>query len=167
MNEPKTNEECCPLCQMMDEYSGMKLAVPYDEIVKAGVELPPANTITDEEISRTLDRLISALAGINVCVTSTDHLSDRELYELLCEDLLREMTEIFPGSETGATTIDIIGGCSNEDIQTYLTYYADDETRELWAKDWPEDPLPEKKPRPHDRDRFLPTLETLLIPAGH
>lgn len=167
MNEIEREEECCPLCRMLEETEGMRMAVPYDEIVRAGVGLPPAEVMSDEALSRTLDRLISGLAGINICVTSTDHLSDRELYRLLCDQLLREPMEIFFGSERGVTTIDVIGGCSQEDIEIYLTYYADDETRTRWAKDWPEDPLPEKKPRPYDRDRFLPTLYTLVEKEGH
>ncbi len=167
MKELEREEQCCPLCQMLEETEGIRLSVPYDEIVGAGVELPPAEEMSDAEVSRTLDRMIEALAGMNVCVTSTDHLSDRELYRRMCDDVLREPTEVFPGSELGVTTIDIIGGCSEEDIQVYLTYYADDETREMWASDWPEDPLPEKKPHPYDRDRLLPTLYTLLGKGGH
>lgn len=168
MNNFEPEEETCPLCLMLRETEGLRFAVPYEEIVRRGVSLPPAELLTDDQLARKIDELIGALAGLRLCVTSTDHLSDRQLYELLCGDLLREVMEICPESENGAITIDVIGGCSNEDIEVYLTYYADDDTREQWAVDFPDDPMPEKKPRPYDRDRFLPNLETLIAErSGH
>jgi hypothetical protein len=43
------------------------------------------------------------------------------------------------------------------------TYYADDETRETWAKDFEDMEIPPKKPLPWDRDRTLPTIESILM----
>ncbi|MDX1584907.1 MAG: hypothetical protein R3338_15020 [Thermoanaerobaculia bacterium] len=163
MKKQERDEEYCPLCLMLEEAEGLRIAVPYDEILKGGISLPPADLMTDTQIAKKIDELVAALAGLRICLMSTDHLSDRELYQALCDDILREPMEICPGSENGAITIDIIGGCSNEDIETYLTYYADEETREIWTKDFPDDPLPEKKPRPYDRDRFFPTMEMLVM----
>ena len=167
MNELERDEEECPLCRMLEEEGGMNLTVPYDEMLKLGLQLPPAEMLSDDDIGRKIDAIIGVLATLNVCITSTDHLSDRELYRLLCDDILRERVETYPRSERAVTTIDLIGGGSEEDIAVYLTYYADQETRERWVRDFPDDPMPEKKQKPFDRDRFLPDLHTLVGGGGH
>ncbi len=79
----------------------------------------------------------------------------------------KRRSRLYPLSESAVVTIDLIGGCSEQDIGTYLTYYADEETREQWSKDFPDDPMPEKKAKPFDRDRFLPDLYTLHGRGGH
>lgn len=57
------------------------------------------------------------------------------------------------------THIDILGGCSDEDILLQMKYYADDEEREEWAKDFPDFEMPAKEELPYDRDRFLPRAD--------
>ena len=157
----------CPLCRMIDEQEGMKLAIPYDEIIRRGIPLPPVELLSDAEVEKRIDQIIEVLVSLNVCIDSTDHLSDRELYRLLCDETLRQPTETYPESERAVTTISLIGGGAEDDIEIYLTYYADDETRAQWSEDFPDDPMPEKKPKPYDRDLFLPTLETVLTSKGH
>jgi len=56
---------------------------------------------------------------------------------------------------SGHWYISPIGSCSEEDNEIYLRYYADDEYREQWHRDFG-DPLPPKEKPPYDRDRFLP-----------
>ena len=86
----------------------------------------------------------------------TDHLSDRELYEYLYNDGLREEAVLFPENPSYAYMIDLIGSGSEEDNQTYLKYYADEEHRKQWAFDWPDDVIPEHEDPPFDRDQYLP-----------
>ena len=66
---------------------------------------------------------------------------------------------LFPDDVDFGCHLDPIGGFSEEDIKIYLKFYADDEIRERWRKDFPEDVIPDKDTPPYDRDRFLPTHE--------
>jgi hypothetical protein len=43
----------------------------------------------------------------------------------------------------------------DDDSETYLRYYADEETRERWAREFG-CVLPPKEKLPYDRDRLLP-----------
>lgn len=137
--------------------------VPLDVLAERGVMMPPSADLDDRALSRTLWQTIAAMASIGIYLESTDHLSDRQLYDFLREDALRELTLLFPDDPAHGEHIDPIGGCSEEDIQIYLRYYADDETRDQWAKDFPGDPLPRKETPPFDRDRLLPTHEERLF----
>jgi len=58
----------------------------------------------------------------------------------------------------------VIGGFSDEDIRTYLTYYADEDERESFRPGF-EGEFPVSLPRPYDRDRFLPTRENQIASA--
>jgi hypothetical protein len=91
-----------------------------------------------------------------VFVEQTDHLSDRELYTHLWTESLREETKATALNANSAYHIQILGGCSEEDMQLYLKYYAEDDFCEQWQKDWPNDPIPAHEDPPYDRDRLLP-----------
>jgi hypothetical protein len=126
------------------------------EILRAdGIDLPPADELDDAALTAKLWEVIHALAARNTFLSSTDHLSDRELYTHLVEECFHEITKdlVAPRWVHG---IDILGGGSEEDIELYLRYYADDDTRARWAKDWPNHPMPPKEQPPYDRDRHLP-----------
>jgi len=58
--------------------------------------------------------------------------------------------------EDSACHMSPLGGCSEEDTQLYLKYYADEEWRCDWQKQYPEETLPDHEDPPYDRDRFLP-----------
>lgn len=89
----------------------------------------------------------------------TDHLSDRQLYEELWGEILREPTVLMPDNPDFACHIDMTGSGSEEHILLYLKYYADERARRIWKEDWPEDPVPEHEEPPYDRDRHLPQAE--------
>ena len=105
----------------------------------------------DEELAKRLSTLIDALSSIGVFVTSTDHLSDRQLYEFLFAQLGGHMA-LLPNS---SVVIDVIGGGSEEDNRLYLRYYATDEDRARWKEQFPEYELPPRQSPPYDRDRSL------------
>ncbi|MBX9582572.1 MAG: hypothetical protein K2X87_19880, partial [Gemmataceae bacterium] len=109
-----------------------------------------------DALAAKLWEVIHALAARNVFLHSTDHLSDRELYDHLVEESLHEVTKDIPARPGWTQHIDMIGSGSEEDIELYLRYYADDDRRRRWAADWPKHPMPPKEPRPCDRDRLLP-----------
>jgi len=51
---------------------------------------------------------------------------------------------------------DFFSSGSNEDNFLYLKYYADEEERQRWSQDWPDDVVPPHESLPYDRDSQLP-----------
>src|SRR6187401_1867626 len=92
-------------------------------------------TLSDSELTALLWKIIEGLADIGVYLTSTDHLSDRELYTVLWQDTLIQEHPIVPDEFQMMTHIDLLGGWSNEDMRTYLKYYADDQERARFASE--------------------------------
>jgi len=122
----------------------------------AGLEVPAPETLDDDALQIKLKELIDRMASVGAYVLHTNHLSDRDLYDYLYHDALREETVLFPENPRYAYMIDLTGSGGEDDNATYLKYYADEEYRRQWAHDWPDDPIPEHEEPPFDRDRFLP-----------
>lgn len=102
---------------------------------------------------------------LHMFLYSTDHLSDRELYEELWHEVLREKNPVITINENSACHIDLVSSGSEEDNELYLRYYADEETRHRWAKDWPNDVMPTHEAPLYDRDRHLPTRDQCQFKA--
>jgi hypothetical protein len=126
---------------------------PIDVLRANGVEIPDEDSLDDAALHERLWILIHAMAGIGMYLESTDHLNDRELYRHLVTEALVEET-MLPLSANGAWHLSPIGGCSEEDLEVYYRFYADEEDRRLLAVDGVE--LPPHETLPHDRDRLLP-----------
>lgn len=99
-------------------------------------------------MTRELTNLIWNLADLSIYIDSVDHLSDRELYTELLE-FCDEPNMFFPGNKRACCGWSPIG--SGEDEDTYLRYYADDETRKRWVRDFkvilpPKEALPYPRP---------------------
>ena len=127
-------------------------------LANSGIEVPSADQLDDKRLSIKLQEIIYGMAYVGAYLLHTNHLSDRELYEFLCGYLTEEVV-IFPENPDYAYIIDVIGGVesgSNEDIQMYLKYYANEQQRVKWGHDWPGDKIPKHEDPPFDRDRFLP-----------
>lgn len=122
----------------------------------AGLAVPAPETLDDDALKIKLKELIDRMASVGAYVLHTNHLSDRDLYNYLYHDALREETVLFPENPSYAYMIDLTGSGGEDDNHTYLKYYADEEYRRQWAHDWPDDPMPEHEEPPFDRDRFLP-----------
>jgi hypothetical protein len=134
----------------------------------SGVEIPPAETLNWTSPSTydfntplygggsKLREVVTKMAGLGAYLLHTNHLSDRELYEYLYNDGLREEAVLFPENPSYAYMIDLTGNGSDEDNLIYLKYYADDEHRKQWARDWPGDPMPPHEDPPFNRDLSLP-----------
>lgn len=139
------------------EYESAAPISLFTMLANAGFDLPAWDQLgTDRELAVKLKELIERLATFGAYLLHTNHLSDRELYEYLYTDGLREEVVLFPENPSYAYVIDLTGSASDEDNNAYLRYYADDEYRRQWAFDWPTDPMPDKATPPYDRDRFLP-----------
>jgi len=132
-----------------------------EQLEKAGLKLPPPGGLKDEELPALLKTIFERMAARHMYVTSTNHLSDRELYERLYSDVLKEempeMPELPAGG--GGWCFDMIGSGSEEDTALWLRYYADEETRQRWRKDYPDEKIPPHEDPPHARDRTLPQME--------
>ena len=124
------------------ENSGMNITAP------AGLD--------EESLTIKLNQVIERMAELGAYLLHTDHLSDRELYEYLYVEGLREEAVLFPENTSYAYMIDLTGSGSEEDNQTYLQYYANENQRDQWSRDWPDDSIPPHVDPPFDRDRHLP-----------
>jgi hypothetical protein len=122
----------------------------------SGLEVSAPDTLDKDTLRIKLKELIERMSTLGAYVFHTNHFSDRELYDYLYHDALREEAVLFPENPSYAYMIDLTGSGSEEDNQTYLKYYADEEYRRQWAHDWPDDVIPEHEDPPFDRDRFLP-----------
>jgi hypothetical protein len=148
------------------EYEEAPFTTNFDQLEKAGVSLPAPESLNDQELTEKLWEVIHKLALFQVFIEQTDHLSDRELYTHLWTDSLREETKMLPEAANSAWHIQPLGGCSEEDNQLYLKYYADDDWRRHWHEDWPDDPIPEHEDPPYDRDRLLPKPDYGVASSG-
>lgn len=122
----------------------------------SGFNVPAPESLADDALKIKLKEIIDRMASVGAYLLHTNHVSDRDLYEYLYNDALREETVLFPENPSYAYMIDLTGSGSEDDNQTYLKYYADADYRRQWAHDWPDDPMPEHEEPPFDRDRFLP-----------
>jgi len=122
----------------------------------SGLEVPAPETLDDDALKIKLKEIIDRMATVGAYLLHTNHVSDRDLYEYLYNDALREETVLFPENPSYAYMIDLTGSGSEDDNQIYLKYYADADYRRQWAHDWPDDPMPEHEEPPFDRDRLLP-----------
>jgi hypothetical protein len=127
--------------------------IPIEFLRARGIDIPALAPNDDAELRAKLRELIDEMSEIGIVVESIDHLSDRELYRYLVDDALLVET-VLSSPVAGTWHISPIGGCSNEDIGIYLRYYADDDDRERWHREFG-DPLPPKEEPPYGRDRFL------------
>ncbi len=129
-------------------------ATDFERLIAAGVDLPPPDAMNDAEVTAKLWQVIRELAGMNVFLSETDHLSDRELYALLWHRVLRE--EGSANTNGWVTHVGLVSTGSEEDTRLYLKYYADEKWREWWQADFPDDRIPAHEAPPYSRDRVLP-----------
>src|SRR5437870_2934719 len=94
------------------------------QLAQDGVELPPPNELDDQQLSKKLWELLDRLAARHVFVTSTNHLSDRDLYAQLWNESLREEVPDMQFGDGGAWHIDLLGSGCEEDNYLYLKHYS-------------------------------------------
>jgi hypothetical protein len=125
-------------------------------LTRLGHEFPSPEALQGRMLADKLWELIEAMASIDVYIESTDHLSDQELYTYLWRQALREEVPDISCDGESAWHLDPLGGCSADDLQLWLQYYADEGQREDFAREMDGQSLPEHKDPPYDRDRHLP-----------
>ncbi len=131
----------------------------FDQLVQGGMELPAPEELDDSQLTAKLWEVIRGMAMLRMFLYNTDHLSDRELYQELWHEVLQEGIPNMPRNENSACHIDLVSSGSEEDSELYLRYYADEEERQRWANDWPDDVMPAHEMLPYDRDRYLPSRD--------
>ncbi|MDA2933185.1 hypothetical protein MYX82_02455 [Acidobacteria bacterium AH-259-D05] len=112
------------------------------------------DTLNQQELSKALWRLIEELAADRVILCHTDHLSNRDLYTLLYEEVHGDLGDEILLEETYCH-FDLVGSGSSEDTELYLKHYADEADREDFRQRWDE-PIPDHEDPPYHRDRYLP-----------
>src|SRR6266853_5058582 len=122
----------------------------------AGQDVPPPDELDDTQLHTRLWEVINRMASLGAYLHNTNHLSDRELYSYLYHDALREPTVLFPENPGYVYGLDLLGSGGDEDMQIYMRYFADEEYRQSWAKDFPDFEMPPHKVPPFDRDKDLP-----------
>ena len=135
------------------EFESAAKSRPIDHLKKAGIPVTEPGELEDGAVHSALWEVLQGLAELHMFFTSTDHLSDRELYQKLWNDVLLQPTEMFSPEGHGAWHYDL---CESGQEDAYLRYYADDFEREEWSGNFPDENLPPKESLPYDRDRFLP-----------
>jgi hypothetical protein len=135
----------------------------FQQLTEAGLELPEPDAMQDEVLRSKLWEVTGALGRMQVFISQTDHLSDRELYTLLWRDVLREEVPMLSDAPGSAWHVDLLGGWSETDTDLYLKYYADEDWRQHWLEEFPDDDMPAHENPPYDRDRHLPQPDGPLI----
>jgi len=63
---------------------------------------------------------------------------------------------LFPENPSFVYGLDVLGSGSDEDMQLYMKYFADNAHRKRWAKEFPDFEMPPHQDPPFDRDKNLP-----------
>lgn len=118
------------LCELMYDNEEAPEVTARELLDARGIVLPPAASMDDESLSKALRELIDELARMRTFLEFTDHLTDRELYELLLDEVLSVPEREVPlctGSNTHIDISDALEGERREEIMD--AYYDDDGVR--------------------------------------
>ncbi len=122
-----------------------------------GVRLRTPADLASNQWAGCLWELIYALAAAGIFLHSTDHLSDRDLYQWLHDRWLSRSSSLHPdGKAHRDCVVTPIEAASQGENELWLKHYADEEERRFWREAFPEDVVPEHEWPRHDRDRWLP-----------
>jgi hypothetical protein len=121
--------------------------LPISKWFEPELELPPPDKLDDEQLRRLLWQTIERLYSQRVVLDFTDHLSDRELYCLILRDILPspEKKLDLPRNYLHWHFLD-----DEAQPEVWLTFYASDEEREIWASETRQ-PLPPRRTPPYPR----------------
>ena len=138
------------------DYERAEMVTHKELLARDGVALPAPDELSDEELALKLIEVIHTLADHHIFLENTNHLDDRALYTYLYADVLEESGPILPPDNPMNCHVDLVGSGSDEHVQLWLAYYADEDTRREWATDFADIDIPPHQDPPYDRDRHLP-----------
>ena len=150
--------------RQMLEYETSEPIAPFTLLQNAGITITAPEQLDDAALSAKLNELIHQLASVGIYLQRTNHLSDRELYEFLYNDELRNEARLFPENPNYAYIINLAGldldslimTGGSVDVRFYLMYYATKKERKHFARAFPELSIPPRRNPASDRDRFCP-----------
>ena len=116
-------------------------ALPIASWFTPVLELPPPDSMDDEQLSVTLHETAERLFSQKVVLRQTDHLTDRELYKIIYRDILPccEKKVELPGKFLEWRCV--------EDNDTWLRYYADAVDRRRFQEEYEVDLPPSETPK--------------------
>ncbi len=121
--------------------------LPICEWFQPPLQLPAPETLNDQQLRELLHASIQKLFEQQVVLDFTDHLTDRQLYCLICRDILPSHEKRLQ-RENNYLHWDC---ASTEDDPTlWLRYYASEEERQAWAEETGEF-LPALEDPPYER----------------
>jgi len=145
--------------QSVLDYETAPVTTDFDLLTGDGINLPPPEQLTADELTAKLWQVIRQLAHRRVFLERTNHLSDRELYAQLWGKCLRDEHPDLPVDESNAWHIDLLGGRTEQDILLEHQYYASDDERRDWLESFPDYAMPAHVNPPYVRDQYLPRAE--------
>ena len=103
-------------------YESTEETTMFRKLTEEGVLLPPAEKLTDQELSAKLWQIIRKMVELGHFLHATDHLNDRQLYvRLTTETFLQPFADMPVGA--GTWHIDCTSTGSDEDTDAYLRAY--------------------------------------------
>ena len=128
--------------------------VPIYQWFAPELRLPSPDHLSDRELRDVLWETIHKLFDKRIVLDFTDHLSDRELYRVIYRDILPSHEKKIDSPHNY-----LHWDCADAggDPETWLRYYATAEEREDWAEDLPA-PLPPHEAPPYPRQLPRRTL---------
>jgi hypothetical protein len=155
------SEDCPPglaesFWQHVVNYEKAPWTSSFQCLLEGGVALPTPEELSDDDLTAKLWEVVHHLEKRRTFLSTTDHLSDRELYTYLWSHVLHEAYKDMPFDPYSAHQIDLLSSGSDEDTFLYMKYFADADYRNQWMTDFPDYGMPDHVQPPFDRDRRLP-----------
>lgn len=120
--------------------------LPISKWFEPELVLPQPESIDASSLRQVLSDTLYKLYSKRIVLEFTEHLSDRQLYCLIYRDILPSFEK-----KVAQPRNYLHWHCLDEsDVETWLTYYATDEEREMWQLEMG-GPLPNKLDPPYPR----------------
>ncbi|MEQ8763782.1 MAG: hypothetical protein RL885_07640 [Planctomycetota bacterium] len=134
----------------------------HEILKRADIDVPPDSELSDREIDQRLWQIVHHLATRGIYFSSTDHLSNRQLYRLLRGEVLHDAfkdpdrlpEDLVNRPGAPVNFLDLGFGTSPESIDRWIAYYAPDTERQELIREGFD--IPPRRKLPFDRDRHLP-----------
>ncbi len=121
--------------------------LPISRWFEPELVLPAPESLTDKQLHKVLWDTLRKLYEKRVIIEFTDHLSDRQLYCVICRDILPS-----PEKKLDSRKSFLHWHCLDldHDVEIWLRYYATEEERSGWSEETGL-PLPPSEPPPYPR----------------
>lgn len=104
--------------------------VPISQWFQPRLDPPSLESLDDKDLHNVLWETIHALFAKRIVLDFTHHLSDRDLYRLICRDILPSLEKKI---ERTRTYLHWLCLDPDHDVDIWLRYYASEEEREAWT----------------------------------